>query len=141
MENICKKCYNNPKAHSFKIVKIDAIKTVFYTCVADAEEYNDTNGILCHYENMLKNNGNKEWIWIFDCDRMELKHSLEVNTAKKLAQLISEKYSHNLQQIYIINSNYILNIILNFIWIFLNDKIKDLLIISDKSHTVFSGTS
>ncbi len=136
MENICYKCYINPNAHSFKILKSTNIqffsKTIFYTCPADAIEYNDTNGILSHYENMLKINGDKEWIWIFNCDRMELKHSMEFNTAIGIAKLISEKYMHNIKQIYFINSNYILNIIMNFIWPLLNDKFKDLIIIDNK---------
>jgi hypothetical protein len=79
-------------------------KTIFYTCPADAIEYNDTNGILSHYENMLKINGDKEWIWIFNCDRMELKHSMEFNTAIGILKIISEKYMHNIKQIYFINS-------------------------------------
>ena len=132
MQNICLKCHINPLAHSFKIIKEDSEKTVFYTCPADAEEYNDTNGILLHYENILKFNENKNWIWVFNCDRLEVKHSLEFNTAKRIAILISEKYMHNIKQIYVINSNFVLNIILNIVWPFLHDKIKDLIIITNE---------
>jgi len=136
MQNICPKCHINPRAHSFKILKQfdsenPSNKTIFYTCPADADEYNDSNGILAHYENMLKANGNKDWVWIFNCDRMALKHSMELNTVHGIAKIISEKYMHNIKQIYVINANYILTIILNFIWPFLNDKLKDLIIIDD----------
>jgi len=133
MQDICKKCHNNPKAHSFKILNIDNyVRTVFYTCPGDAEDYADSDGILLHYENMLKFNENKDWIWVFNCERLEVKHSLEFNTAKRVAILISEKYIHNIKQIYIINSNFVLNIILNIIWPFLHDNIKDLVIITDE---------
>ena len=132
MQDICLKCHNNPKAHSFKILNIDNYdKTVFYTCPGDAEDYADSYGILLHYKNMLKMNGNKDWIWVFNCERLEIKHSLEFSTARRVAELISEKYVHNIKQIYVINSNFVLNIILNIIWPFLDDKIKDLIIISD----------
>ena len=129
MENICPKCHINPNTHSFRIIEENDKQTIFYTCPADAIEYNDTNGILLHYENMLKNNGEKDWIWIFDCARLEIKHSFELNTSKRIAELVSNKYMHNIKQIYIINPNFIINIIINFIWPFLNDKIKDLIII------------
>lgn len=132
MKNICPKCHINPFAHSFRIIKEDTTKTVFYTCPADAIEYNDTPGILLHYENILTANGNKDWIWVFNCDRLQIKHSFELNTTRGIVKIISEKFSHNIRQIYIINANYILTIILNFIWPFLSDKIKDLIIIDDK---------
>jgi len=131
MQNICPKCYTNPKAHSFKILKSDIKPTVFYTCAGEAEDYADSEGILAHYENMLKLNGTKEWIWIFDCNKLEIKHSLEFNTAKGVAKLISEKYV-NIKQIYILNSNFVITIILNFIWPFLNDRIKDRIITVDQ---------
>ena len=145
MENICYKCYLNPNAHSFKIlsgnekknifnkyinnlIDVDDKTIIFYTCPSDAIEYNDSDGILLHYENMLKKNGNKDWIWIFNCNNLDIKHSLEFNTAKRIAQLVSTKYMHNIKKIYVINSNYVINIILNFVWPFLNDKLKNLII-------------
>ena len=133
MKDICLKCYNNPNAHSFKILNINNYnKTVFYTCPGDAEDYADYDGILLHYENMLKFNKNKDWIWVFNCNGLQIKHSREFNTAKGVATLISEKYLHNIKQIYVINSNFVLNIILNIVWPFLNDKIKSLIITTDK---------
>ena len=137
MENICPKCHINPRAHSFKILKPDdqenpSNTTIFYTCPADAEEYNDSAGILVHYENMLKTNDDKDWVWIFNCEKLELKHSLQYSTTSGIAKIISEKYMHNIKQIYVINANYLLTIILNFIWPFLNDKLKDLIIIDNE---------
>jgi hypothetical protein len=132
MMQICPKCAVNPKAHSFKIVKSDISKTVFFTCPGDAEDYADSDAILVHYENMLKLNGDKDFVWVFDCDRLDIKHSLEINTAKRVGTLMSEKYVNNIKQIYILNSNFVLNIILNIIWPFLHDNIKDLIITVDE---------
>ena len=131
MQNICPKCYKNPKAHSFKLLKTSLNIPVFYTEPGEAEDYADSDGILTHYENMLKSYGNNEWIWVFNCNNLEMKHSLEFSTARRVAILISEKY-YNIKQIYILNSNFIFNIILNIIYPFLDDKIKDLIITIDK---------
>jgi hypothetical protein len=131
MKNICEKCYKNPKSHSFKILKSNSNIPVFYTCPGEAEDYSDSDAILLHYNNMLNVYGNKEWIWVFNCDKLEIKHSLEFNTARKVSILISEKYN-NIKQIYILNSNFIFNTILNIVWPFLDDKIKDLIISVDK---------
>ena len=131
MKNICPKCYKNPKAHSFKLLKTSLNIPVFYTAPGEAEDYADSNGILTHYENMLKIYGNQEWIWVFNCNNLEMKHSLEFNTARRVAILISEKY-YNIKQIYVLNSNFIFNIILNIIYPFLDEKIKDLIITTDK---------
>jgi hypothetical protein len=131
MKDICIKCYNNPKSHSFKIVKSNIEIPVFYTSPGEAEDYSDSDAILAHYDNMLNLYGNNEWIWVFNCDKLEIKHSLEFNTARRVAVLLSKKYN-KIKQIYILNSNYIFNIILNIIWPFLDDKIKDLIITVDK---------
>lgn len=128
---ICPKCAENPKAHSFKMLNTSVKdKNVFYTCPGEAEEFTDLESILVHYENMLKFTLNKEWIMIVDCNNLNIKHSLEFNTAKHIAELINKK-SENLKQIYIINCNNILNIILNLIWPFIDNKIKDLMIKTD----------
>ena len=131
MKNICPKCHINPKAHSFRLIETSLNTPVYYTCPGDAEDYSDSDGILTHYENMLKLNGDKEWIWVFNCDRLEIKHSLEFNTAKRVAALISHEYN-SIKQIYILNSNFVLNIILNLVWPFLDDNIKDLIITTDE---------
>ena len=131
MKTICDKCFINPKAHSFKILNTSVKDaTVFYTCPGEAEEYEDFKSVLIHYENMLKLTTTEEWIMVLDCDKLNIKHSLEFNTAKHIAELINTKYN-NVRQIYIINCNNIINIILNLIWPFIDSKIKNLIIKTD----------
>ena len=79
---------------------------------------------------MLKLTTTEEWIMVLDCDKLNIKHSLEFNTAKHIAELINTKYN-NVRQIYIINCNNIINIILNLIWPFIDSKIKNLIIKTD----------
>ena len=131
MKNICEKCYKNPKSHSFRLLKSNLNIPVFYTSPGEAEDYADSDAILNHYDNMLNLHGKNQWIWVFNCNKLELKHSLEFNTARRVAILISQKYN-NIKQIYILNSNFMFNTILNIVWPFLDDKIKDLIIMVDK---------
>ena len=99
MEHICKICHEDSTSHSFsKLCEIKGV-SVFYTKPADATKYTDTEGILAHYDNMLKHNGDKPWTWIFDSNGFGMKHALEINTGIGIAKLITSKYSKNLQKI------------------------------------------
>ncbi len=112
MENICKYCYNNPKSHSFSLISDYIIKEnigngenkgkLFYTKIANAELYDDTISIISHYENYLNFIKPDNWIWIIDFEDIELKHTLQINTTIKLAQLI-KKYKVN--NVIVINEN------------------------------------
>ncbi len=112
MENICKYCYNNPKSHSFSLISDYIIKEnigngenigkLFYTKIADAKLYDDSEGIISHYENYLNFIKPDNWIWIIDFEDIELKHTLQINTTIKLAQLI-KKYKVN--NVIVINEN------------------------------------
>lgn len=106
MENICNSCKENPRSHSFTLLS-DYIYNgingkLFYTKIANAELYNDTQGIIKHYENYLNFIKPENWIWIIDFDDIELKHSLQINTTIELSKLIN-KYKVN--KVIIINEN------------------------------------
>ena len=45
---------------------------------------------------------------------------------------VQPKINNNIKQIYVLNSNFMFNTILNIVWPFLDDKIKDLIITVDK---------
>ena len=80
METICIKCTMDPTSHSFKkISEKDGVCT-YYTKPINSKLYTDTDGILSHYDNALKQIGDKKWIWIFDSDGFDLKHAMEVKT-------------------------------------------------------------
>jgi hypothetical protein len=112
MENICKYCYNNPKSHSFSLISDYVLNytngnnvnkgKLFYTKIANAELYDDTISIISHYENYLNFIKPDNWIWIIDFEDIELKHTLQINTTIKLAQLI-KKYKVN--NVIVINEN------------------------------------
>jgi len=108
---MCIICDNEPGSHSF--YKLDTNNNnnnnnninFFYTCPAKASKYWDTKGILAHYEEVLEENGEKEWIWIFDSHRFGLKHSMEMSTAFGILKLLKNKYGKCLKEIRIINNS------------------------------------
>ena len=118
----CDKCYRNPGTHSIRIIK-DGEIPILYTKIAEAKEYDDTSGILQHYRNLLRLLGDKEWIWVFDCDNLELKHCFEIRTSRGIIDLLLENGKN--KKIYIMNSNMFLTIILDSCKFFLNNTISD----------------
>ena len=127
MEHICKTCHEDSTSHSFsKLCEIKGV-SVFYTKPADATKYTDTEGILAHYDNMLKCNGDKPWTWIFDSAGFGMKHALEINTGIGIAKLITSKYSKNLQKIIVKNPTWHIKLMYTFVSPFLSTKVNSMI--------------
>lgn len=126
----CDKCYKQPGAHSIRIIK-DGEIPILYTKIAEAKEYDDTLGILQHYRNLLKLLGEKKWIWVFDCNDLELKHCFEIRTSRGIIDLLRENGKN--KKIFVINSNAFLTIILDSCKLFLDSSISDKMEIFGKS--------
>ena len=129
VKDYCYICDKYPSSHSFSYLCDRELKNirevVFYTRVADASRYNDKEGILSHYENLLKLSvGDKDkWVWIFDCDGFGLKHSLEISIAIAIgiARLINR--FGKVSKILVINSNSFINFVLSVVKYFLEEEI------------------
>jgi len=93
----------DPTSHSFKKISEKNGVCIYYTKPTDSKLYTDTDGILSHYDNALKQIGDKKWSWIFDSNGFDLKHAMEVKTGLGIAKLLTEKYADNLLEIKIIN--------------------------------------
>ena len=148
-ENICTICYNDNESHSFyKINNIQKMNipyilrtyndilefstlSFYYTCPSKSKKYYDKDGIINHFENLLNFNNENKWIWIFDGNGFELKHSLQLQTAIAITKIISSKYKKSLKNIIIINSSWHLQNALNLLWVFLDDHLKSLIIIDN----------
>jgi hypothetical protein len=126
MEQICKACHEDSTSHSFsKLCEIKGV-SIFYTKPANATKYTDTEGILAHYDNMLKYNGDKPWTWIFDSEGFGMKHALEVRTGIGIAKLITSKYSKNLQKIIVKNPTWHIKLMYTFVSPFLSAKVNSM---------------
>jgi len=127
MEQICKACHEDSTSHSFsKLCEIKGV-SMFYTKPADATKYTDREGILAHYDNMMKYNGDKPWTWIFDSDGFGMKHAMEVRTGIEIAKLISSKYSNNLQKIIVKNPTWYVKLMYTFVSPFLSTRVNSMI--------------
>lgn len=127
-------CAVYPDSHSFRIIQDKKDVSYFYSCPSKAVLYDDTEGILSHFENALVNNQGKKWVWIFDAYGFGIKHMMQIRVAINLAKLISGKLGESLVQIVIINKTWHIDVILNTVWLFLSNRVRGL--ITDKDDSV-----
>jgi hypothetical protein len=96
----------------------------YYTCPAKATRYNDTIGIVAHYEGVIREI-NGDWVWIFDGTGFNLIHSLEVNIGIQLIGILSKnKY---LQKIIVIHPTIYVSSIYTILYPFLNERLKTMI--------------
>ena len=137
MESICGKCMMDPTSHSFKKISEKNGVSVYYTNPSKSKLYTDTDGILSHYDNALKQIRDKKWVWIFDSEGFDLKHALEVKTGTGIAKLLTDKYADNLLEIKIINPTWHIRTMLTAIWPFINQQTRDKIrILKDRYYSV-----
>ena len=120
---MCKICDEEPGSHSFEFYgKTKEGVYMYYTCPGDAIKYWDTEGILNHYREVLEQNNNNRWCWIFDSKGFDVKHSLEIGTAMGIIDILS-KYKNSLCEIQILNGNILIKGFYTFIYPFLSKDI------------------
>jgi hypothetical protein len=124
MEHLCPICAIDASSHSFELLSRDNGINVFYTCPAKATKYNDRDGILAHFKNVLDHYKDNYWKLIFDFQGVEFKHMMEINIAIGLGKLIND-YSTYLTEIQIINTNSYTYTMLRIVMPFLNSDVKN----------------
>jgi hypothetical protein len=117
----CEICEQDPSSHSLKKLGSKNGITYFYTRPSSASKYNDVDGILKHYDGVLSEN-----------IEPDLKHLMETKVGICLAKLSqhfgqSQKFSHNLQNILIVNPTWHVKTVLDLISPFLNVRMKSLI--------------
>jgi hypothetical protein len=89
--------------------------------------YWDTEGILKHYEEVLEQNGEHPWIWLFDGEDFGFMHSLQIATAIGIIDLLKNKYGKCLMEIRIINPTVYIKSLYRIIYPFLDEKIDNMI--------------
>jgi hypothetical protein len=130
MEYKCPVCEIVPSSHSLKRVLHNNKNEImyYYTCPSQATLYYDVRGIIDHYDGMLSEiPQDKEWVWIFDSLGFGLIHASQTTVAVELAKLITNKFSHNLKKIIIINPTFYITATHMMLRPFLSDKVRELI--------------
>jgi hypothetical protein len=128
MKYICPLCAVDPLSHSLNEVFVKDNLKYYYTCPSKAKLYYDSKSIINHYEGVLSEiPENISWIWIFDSIDFNINHFLQIDVCIQLAQLISRKFSNNLEKIIIINPSNYISITYEIIKPFLNKKVKSII--------------
>jgi hypothetical protein len=128
MSYICPLCAIDPLNHSLVKIKESNNILVFYSCPSQAKLYFDCKGIINHYDGVLSEvPENKKWIWIFDSKGFGFNHFSQINIGINLALLISNKFSHNLLNITIINPTIYTTFTYTALKPFLSEKVNNLI--------------
>ena len=122
---VCPVCALNPGSHSLSKLYEKENIVYYYTCPGKALLYNDTIGIMNHYEGVIREI-NCPWIWVFDGTGFGLAHSLEVNIGIQIAGIMAN-YSDLLQKIIVINPSAYVSTIYTVLYPFLNKKMKEII--------------
>lgn len=126
---VCKICQDCPNSHSLIKFEENKERIIYYTCPKKALD-NRIEGILYHYDGVLSEIKDKDWIWILDLNEYGIKEMLEINNTIAIVSLIKEKYSKTLQKIIVINTNSYTQTLYNVIKPFLNKRMKEIVYFS-----------
>lgn len=119
--------------HSFsKISEKDGVSN-YYTCPAKAILFNDSKGILRHYEMELEDNAYKQWTWTFDCSGFTIAHAAEIQTAIGICKLLKSRHGDSLQCISVINPTWHIHSLLYVIWPFMTDHLRSIIQIENNT--------
>jgi hypothetical protein len=119
----CERCDLIPNAHSF--IHFGAVNGInlFYTSPARAIDYKETAETFNYYKTHIDSAKNNKWIWMVDCEGMQMKHYSSIEIIKKLIQMILDEHKGLLQSIWIIHPNTWIKTALMLIRQFLNKDI------------------
>lgn len=97
---------------------------VYYTNPKKAKVNKNTGSILEHYTTALSTIGEREWKWIFDGEGFDISYVLNSQAGTRIANCLKGTCGDNLQEIKIINPTWHIKTIINALWPFLNNNIK-----------------
>jgi hypothetical protein len=96
----------------------------YYTCPAKATRYNDTVGIISHYEGVLREI-NQPWVWVFDGTGFNFIHSLEIDIGIQLVSILSKNV--HLYKIMVIHPTIYVSMIYTVLYPFLGERLRDMI--------------
>lgn len=101
----CPACMQNPNSHSFTNFSTVGDIHYVYSSPAKSLDYKESDTNMQNFKKHLNTMKGKRWIWVFDCAHMEMKHYSSFDYMKKLATILVQDHSANLDAIYIVHPN------------------------------------
>jgi hypothetical protein len=130
---VCPICAENSENHSFDRLDNNAEVAIFYSCPGKALKYKDHEGIVAHFDGMLRELDGKPWKWMIDGTGFRSKHAVQIQVAMGITQLIISNYSTSLQQIMIINASGYIHSMIAVIWPFLTEYLRSIIVIQNNT--------
>ena len=128
---VCPICAENSKNHSFERLDNNGELAIFYSCPGKAVKYKDSEGMVAHMDGCLAELQDKPWKWVVDGTGFRSKHGVQFQVAMGITQLITSKYSTSLKQIVIINASGYIHSMIAFLWPFLTEYLKSIIVIQN----------
>lgn len=111
----CAKCREVPESHSFThFGQFNGIN-LFYTAPARVLDLKETDEKINNFKQHLDLAKGSQWIWIFDCGAMQLKHSSSLTYTQKLAKILASEHEPFLKGIWIIRPNSWIKTVIKFL--------------------------
>ena len=126
----CKKCEKNPIFHSFEFAsRLSTGEGVYYTCPSKGVQREMKEDSIIDYVAHMDGASIGSWIWIIECSGLEAFHLPSLSVLQKFMTVIQERYKFVLRKVYIVNTNWKMNIILNITKPFIQNDMKNKLVI------------
>ena len=101
----CTRCQIVPAAHSFNYFGDLNDTKLYYTSPARAHDYKETPETYSYYKAHIDTAKTNKWIWVLDCEGMQMKHYSSIELIKKIMKAILEEHKGLLDKIWIIHPN------------------------------------
>jgi hypothetical protein len=136
----CKRCEKDPQFHNFVfLARLSTGEGVYYTCPAKGKERRPTKDSVKDYVEHMDEASTAGWVWIFDCKELDIIDMPHVSVLQMFTEIVQERYKFVLKKIYILNSNWKMQIILSAIRPFLKDETKKRLHLCDSPLQLLSA--
>jgi len=126
---VCPHCIQDPSLHSFRVESDTETHTTYHSRIEDSTD-TDVPRILSHIEGYLEyqsvHHPKKTWSWVVDGTDFTMKwHSLELTT--EIFKAV-QKYQSTFRGCRVKNTNWWIRDLFGLCQMFLNQEIKDLLV-------------
>lgn len=106
--SVCAECAERPESHSVYLRGAVGDAPILYTKPAEATLYYDHAGIVEHFRNAARLSHPAPWVWVFDCEGLQMRHVLDPRTGLRIGRLLCSEFRQSVEAIVILKPNAVL---------------------------------